>query len=80
MAKKILISLIKFYQLFISALLGQRCRFYPTCSQYTIEAIETHGVFKGSYLAVKRIGKCHPFHPGGVDMVPQKQNHQSQVN
>ncbi|MDA7833879.1 membrane protein insertion efficiency factor YidD, partial [Pseudomonadales bacterium] len=63
--------MIKLYQFSISALLGQRCRFYPSCSHYTIEAIETHGVAKGLYLATKRITKCHPFHPGGIDMVPQ---------
>ena len=80
MFKKILISFIKFYQMFLSALLGPRCRFYPTCSHYTIEAIETHGVFNGLYLSFKRIGKCHPFHPGGVDKVPPKQKHQTQVN
>ncbi len=75
MLRKTLVAFIKFYQIFISALLGPRCRFYPSCSQYTIEAIETHGSFKGLYLATKRIAKCHPLHPGGIDMVPQnKQN------
>ena len=77
MLKKATISLIKFYQLCISAMLGRRCRFYPSCSHYTIEAIETYGVIKGLYLALKRILKCHPLHPGGVDMVPQNQKHHS---
>lgn len=48
------------------------CRFHPTCSQYGLEAIETHGAMKGAYLTVKRILKCHPFHPGGFDPVPPK--------
>ncbi|WP_458121903.1 membrane protein insertion efficiency factor YidD [Paenibacillus sp. Z6-24] len=61
---------IHIYRKFISPLKPPSCRFYPTCSQYALEAIEIHGVLKGSLLAVKRIGKCHPFHPGGIDMVP----------
>ncbi|MFT4711529.1 MAG: putative membrane protein insertion efficiency factor [Candidatus Azotimanducaceae bacterium] len=77
MIKIAVISLIKFYQAFISVLLGPRCRFYPSCSHYTIEAVETHGVIKGLFLALKRVMKCHPLHPGGVDMVPQNQKHQS---
>ncbi|MBC8381666.1 MAG: membrane protein insertion efficiency factor YidD [SAR92 clade bacterium] len=76
MFRKSLIAVIKLYQFSISALLGQRCRFYPSCSNYTIEAIETHGVAKGLYLATKRITKCHPFHPGGIDMVPQNKNYE----
>ncbi|WP_029408288.1 membrane protein insertion efficiency factor YidD [Thiomicrorhabdus sp. Milos-T2] len=66
----ILIALVRFYQLFISPVIGPRCRFYPTCSSYTIEAIKTHGVICGSWLAIKRIGRCHPANPGGVDPVP----------
>ena len=66
----IIILLVRFYQLFISPVLGPRCRFYPTCSSYTIEAIKTHGVLCGSWLAIKRIGRCHPANPGGVDPVP----------
>lgn len=62
--------IIRFYQLFISPLLGPRCRFYPSCSSYTIEALQTHGVLKGSWLAIKRISRCHPGNPGGVDPVP----------
>ncbi|CAN8138820.1 membrane protein insertion efficiency factor YidD [Thiomicrorhabdus sp. 6S2-11] len=71
--------IIRFYQLFISPLLGPRCRFYPSCSSYTIEALQTHGILKGSWLAIKRISRCHPGNPGGVDPVPpcgcQKQEH-----
>jgi len=66
----IVIGLVRFYQLFISPVLGPRCRFYPTCSSYTIEAIKMHGVLCGSWLAIKRIGRCHPANPGGVDPVP----------
>ncbi|MCY4144205.1 MAG: membrane protein insertion efficiency factor YidD [Gammaproteobacteria bacterium] len=61
---------IRFYQIAFSPLLGPTCRFYPTCSSYALEAIREHGFLKGSWLAVCRIGKCHPFHPGGVDFVP----------
>jgi putative membrane protein insertion efficiency factor len=65
--KKIIILLIRGYQIIISPLLPKSCRFYPTCSQYTILAIEKYGVFKGVFLGSKRILKCHPFHPGGYD-------------
>ena len=61
------ILLIRFYQLFISPLKGQTCRFYPTCSQYSLEAFKKYGVFKGIYLSTRRILKCHPFHDGGYD-------------
>jgi len=69
--KWLLLGLIKFYQLFISPLLGPRCRFYPSCSHYTQEAIQTHGVFCGSWLGFKRIIRCHPGSEGGVDPVPE---------
>jgi len=68
----ILISLIKFYKYFISPLLPPRCRFYPSCSSYGLEAIQRHGAAKGSYLTIKRLLKCHPFHEGGIDPVPDK--------
>lgn len=70
--KKILLLLIKFYQKAISPLTPPTCRFHPTCSQYGFEAIETHGALKGTWLAVRRISKCHPFHEGGFDPVPEK--------
>ncbi|WP_367390951.1 membrane protein insertion efficiency factor YidD [Lewinella sp. LCG006] len=63
---------IRFYQYAISPLLGPRCRFQPTCSHYAVEAIEEWGVLKGSWLALKRIGKCHPWGPWGYDPVPKK--------
>ena len=62
--------LIRGYQLAISPLLGPRCRFYPSCSHYAIEAIETHGSLRGSWLTIKRISRCHPWHEGGFDPVP----------
>ena len=68
--KKPLLLLIRAYQLGISPFLGQRCRFYPSCSSYAAEAITVHGAFKGSLLATKRLCKCHPWHPGGCDPVP----------
>ena len=66
-----LLALIRLYQLTLSPLLGRQCRFYPTCSHYADEAIRTHGAMRGALLAIKRLGKCHPFHPGGVDLVPE---------
>ena len=61
---------IRGYRRFVSPLLGSNCRFYPTCSAYAIEALEKHGVLKGGYLTARRFIKCHPFHPGGCDPVP----------
>ncbi len=66
---KPLILLIKCYQVFISPLLGPHCRFYPTCSAYAVEAIEKKGALKGAWMTLKRLLKCHPFHPGGYDPV-----------
>ncbi|HJD67661.1 MAG TPA: membrane protein insertion efficiency factor YidD [Rickettsia endosymbiont of Bembidion lapponicum] len=66
----ILLLLLKFYQYFISPLLGNNCRFYPTCSEYAKDAITSHGNIKGLWLAVKRIIKCQPFCDGGYDPVP----------
>ncbi|MGE4517911.1 MAG: membrane protein insertion efficiency factor YidD [Desulfobacteraceae bacterium] len=67
MAKKFFLLLIRFYQLAISPYLGNNCRFYPTCSAYSYQAIEKYGIIKGLFLSVKRILKCNPFHPGGYD-------------
>ena len=77
--KKILIGFIKLYQKVISPLTPPSCRFYPTCSHYGIEAIEKHGALKGSWLAVRRISKCHPFHEGGFDPVPEKELHKNNL-
>ena len=71
--KKIIIYLIKFYQITLSPLLGSNCRFQPTCSAYMIEAINLHGVLKGLSLGIKRISKCHPFGSKGYDPVPGKE-------
>ncbi len=68
--KKLLLILIKIYQVCISPYLGRSCRFYPTCSNYAYQAINSYGIFKGVYLSIKRILKCHPFCPGGFDPVP----------
>ena len=76
--KKILILLIRFYQKFISPMFPAKCRFYPTCSQYTLEAVKEHGAIKGTYLGIRRILKCHPFHEGGYDPVPKKENKNSE--
>ncbi|MGC5326503.1 membrane protein insertion efficiency factor YidD [Brevibacillus sp. SYSU BS000544] len=70
--KVLLVWLIRGYQLFISPLKPPSCRFAPTCSHYAIEAIKMHGALKGGWLAICRILKCHPFHPGGFDPVPDK--------
>lgn len=65
-----LIQIVRFYRFAISPWLGANCRFDPTCSSYTIEALEIHGVFKGTCLAAKRIGRCHPWGGAGYDPVP----------
>ena len=67
--KALLLVALRFYRRAISPMLPPACRFQPTCSRYAIEAIETHGAVRGSWLATKRIAKCHPFHPGGYDPV-----------
>ena len=64
--------LIRFYQIAISPLIGPRCRYFPTCSQYSLEAIHTHGALKGSWLATKRVCRCHPWGGSGYDPVPAK--------
>jgi len=69
-----LVVLIKFYQLAISPWLGKNCRYNPTCSHYTLEALKVHGLIKGSWLAMKRIGSCHPWGGEGYDPVPPKQH------
>lgn len=68
-----LILLLRVYQVLISPLLGPRCRFYPSCSNYAIEALRTHGPFAGSLLTARRLCRCHPLNPGGLDPVPHKE-------
>ncbi|MDD4871750.1 MAG: membrane protein insertion efficiency factor YidD [Kiritimatiellae bacterium] len=70
MISRLLILIIRVYKLVISPLLGPCCRFYPSCSEYSSEAISKHGAIKGIMLGLLRLCKCHPFHPGGVDLVP----------
>lgn len=70
MIQSIMVSAIRGYQLAVSPLLPAACRYYPTCSSYAIEAIEKYGPLKGGWLALRRIGRCHPFRPGGYDPVP----------
>ncbi|ANA81922.1 hypothetical protein PVOR_12855 [Paenibacillus vortex V453] len=71
-ARRVVKVPIHFYRKFISPLKPATCRFYPTCSAYALEAVEVHGALKGSWLAAKRIARCHPFNPGGIDMVPPR--------
>lgn len=65
-----LIALVKIYQYLVSPMLGRNCRFEPNCSQYAVEALRRHGAGKGTWLAFRRLGRCHPWHPGGYDPVP----------
>ncbi|HXY76021.1 MAG TPA: membrane protein insertion efficiency factor YidD [Steroidobacteraceae bacterium] len=65
--------LIQLYQWTVSPFLGPRCRFYPSCSQYALEAVQRFGVWRGGALAIHRLARCHPFHPGGFDPVPPAQ-------
>ena len=67
-----IIVLIKLYQRFLSPMLGTSCRFYPTCSTYALQCYQNYGLVFGSLLTIKRLSKCHPFHPGGLDEVPLK--------
>lgn len=64
------VLLIRAYQLAVSPWLGNRCRFHPSCSEYSMEALRRHGVMRGLWLGIRRIGRCHPWHPGGYDPVP----------
>jgi putative membrane protein insertion efficiency factor len=69
-----LIALLRFYKVAVSPLLGNRCRFYPSCSDYAREAIQYHGAAHGTYLAAKRLCRCHPFSAGGIDLVPKPES------
>ncbi len=68
--KRILVALLRAYQYAVSPLLGRNCRYFPSCSEYAVEAVEKHGAIKGGWLGVKRVCRCHPWHPGGYDPVP----------
>ena len=68
--KTLLLTVLRGYQYAVRPLLGANCRFYPSCSDYAKEAVERHGALQGSWLAIRRVLKCHPYHPGGFDPVP----------
>jgi len=68
--RQIILKLIRAYQILLSPLLGNNCRFHPTCSAYAATAVEQHGAGRGTWLTIRRLLKCHPWHPGGVDPVP----------
>ena len=70
MIRRLIAAAIRAYQLALSPLLGQRCRFYPSCSQYTLEAVMRFGVLKGGWLGLRRLARCHPWHAGGYDPLP----------
>ncbi|RKS79290.1 hypothetical protein BZB76_0746 [Actinomadura pelletieri DSM 43383] len=70
----LLILLVRAYRRFLSPLLGQQCRFQPSCSAYGLEALQVHGALRGTWLTARRIARCHPFHPGGHDPVPPKKS------
>ncbi|MCV6590542.1 MAG: membrane protein insertion efficiency factor YidD [Marinobacterium sp.] len=78
MISRLLILLVRGYQYLISPVLGSNCRFYPTCSSYMIEAIETHGIVRGLWLGIRRIGRCHPWGDSGIDPVPPVHNCQTE--
>jgi putative membrane protein insertion efficiency factor len=67
---RILIAFVAAYRYALSPMLGRSCRFHPSCSEYAQEALERHGALRGSWLALRRVGRCHPWHPGGYDPVP----------
>lgn len=69
--KTLILLLLRAYKLFLSPLLGPRCRFHPSCSSYAMVAVSRYGALRGGWLALRRIGRCHPLHPGGYDPVPE---------
>ncbi len=69
--RQLVLAVIRCYRYAVSPFLGQRCRFYPTCSEYALTSVERFGVLRGTWMAVKRVGRCHPFHAGGFDPVPE---------
>jgi uncharacterized protein len=78
-ATRVLMLLVSAYRRFLSPLLGPQCRFRPTCSAYSLEALQAHGALRGTWLTVRRIARCHPFHPGGYDPVPPRKGHEDNM-
>ncbi len=76
---RILLALIALYRFCISPLIGNHCRFYPSCSEYAQLSLKRFGLIRGSYLSIKRLLKCHPYHPGGMDLVPDKKQEQKDL-
>lgn len=74
--KRAMLVLLRGYQYTLRPMLGSHCRFYPSCSDYAMEAVERHGAMRGAWLAVRRVGRCHPYHPGGFDPVPEEKQAQ----
>ena len=72
-AARVLVAALTGYRRFISPLLAPRCRFLPSCSEYAVEAVRAHGAVRGGWLAIRRLARCHPFHPGGLDPVPSRE-------
>jgi len=77
--RRLAVWAIRLYQIAISPLFPASCRFTPTCSQYAIEAVERFGILRGGWLSLKRIARCHPFHPGGYDPVPEQETNNEKV-
>ena len=73
--RKLVIFIIGLYRYIVSPFLGANCRFYPTCSEYAQTAVHRHGIFHGGWLSLKRLSHCHPWHPGGLDPVPEKKKY-----
>jgi putative membrane protein insertion efficiency factor len=78
--KYVLIALLKAYRFAISPLYGQVCRYHPTCSAYALEAVQTHGALRGTWLAMRRVARCHPWAAGGFDPVPPAKNRRSSTH
>ena len=68
----VVVGVLRLWQLLVSPVYGQTCRFYPSCTAYAVEAVDTHGLLRGGWLALRRLGRCHPWNPGGVDLVPAR--------
>lgn len=79
MMRRLVVALLRAYRFAISPMYGQVCRYYPSCSAYALEAVETHGALKGSWLALRRLGRCHPWTAGGIDPVPARRHQRGEA-